>query len=63
MISDPSWRDRTSAWWAKANRAKEHLASLDQLVEEFRASTPFRVIPEPTDVPGRTAYRLHLPSA
>jgi hypothetical protein len=61
MISDPSWLDRESAWWAKADRAQDHLRSLDRQVEGFRASEPYMVIPEPTDTPGRTAYRLRLP--
>jgi hypothetical protein len=60
MAPDPSWLDRTSAWWAKADRAQEHLRSLRGQVEEFRTSKPYTVIPEPTDTPGRTAYRLRL---
>jgi hypothetical protein len=60
MIPGPSWLDSTSAWWAKADRAQEHLRSLRGQVEEFRASKPYTVIPEPTDTPGRTAYRLRL---
>jgi hypothetical protein len=28
MTFDPSWLDRTSAWWAKADRAQNHLRSL-----------------------------------
>lgn len=47
-----------SPWWAKANRAKEHLDSLRRLVDEFRASEPYSLTPEPTEVPGRLAYRL-----
>jgi hypothetical protein len=60
MMYDPSWLDRTSAWWAKADRAQNHLRSLDRLVAEFRASEPYTVVPRPTDIPGRTEYRLHI---
>jgi hypothetical protein len=60
MAYDPSWLERTSAWWAKADRAQDHLRSLDRLVAEFRASGPYTVDPQPTDIPGRTEYRLHV---
>jgi hypothetical protein len=60
MTYDPSWLDHTSAWWAKADRAQHHLRLLDRLVAEFRASEPYRVVPRPTDTPGRTEYRLHI---
>lgn len=60
MIFDQSWLDGSSAWWAKADRAHNHLRSLDRLVAEFRASEPYTVVPRPTDIPGRTQYRLHI---
>jgi hypothetical protein len=60
MIGDPSWLDPNSAWWAKADRAQNHLRSLDRLVAEFRASEPYTVVPQPTDIPGRTEYRLRI---
>jgi hypothetical protein len=60
MTYDSSWLDRTSAWWAKADRAQHHLRLLDRLVAEFRASEPYTVVPRPTDTPGRTEYRLHI---
>jgi hypothetical protein len=60
MTYDPSWLDRTAAWWAKADRAQHHLRLLDRLVAEFRSSEPYRVVPRPTDTPGRTEYRLHI---
>jgi hypothetical protein len=60
MMCDPSWLDRTSAWWAKADRARTHLRSLDRQVAEFRASKPYTVVPQATDIPGRTEYRLHV---
>jgi hypothetical protein len=55
---DPAWIDQTSGWWAKANRAKEHIDSLRLQVDEFRASGPYSLTPEPTETPGRLAYRL-----
>jgi hypothetical protein len=54
----PTWDDPASSWWAKANRAHEHLDSLRAQVDEFRASRPYSLTPEPTDVPERLAYRL-----
>ena len=60
MTDASSWLNRTSAWWAKADRAQSHLRSLDRLVAEFRASEPYTVVPRPTDTPGRTEYRLHI---
>ena len=60
MMYDPSWLDPTSAWSAKADRVQNHLRSLDRLVAEFRASEPYTVVPWPTDIPGRTEYRLQI---
>jgi hypothetical protein len=53
-----SWSDPNSAWCAKANRALEHLDALRLLIDEFRATEPFTLTPEPTDNPKRVAYRL-----
>jgi hypothetical protein len=58
MYINSVWANQDAAWWAKANRAGEHIESLRSQVEEFRASEPCRVIPESTDKPGRLAYRL-----
>jgi hypothetical protein len=60
MTFDQSWLNRSSAWWAKADRAHHHLRSLDRLVAEFRASEPYTVVPRPTDTPRRTEYRLYI---
>jgi hypothetical protein len=57
---DQPWSDQDSSWWAKANRAKEHIDSLRRLVDEFRASGPYSLTPEPTETPGRLAYRLRF---
>jgi hypothetical protein len=59
MNYDSFWWDRSSSWWAKADRAQEHLRSLRQQVDNFRTSNPYSVVPEPTDIPDRTAYRLY----
>jgi hypothetical protein len=55
---DPTWADPASSWWAKVNRAGEHVESLRAQVAAFRASRPYSLTPEPTDVPDRLAYRL-----
>jgi hypothetical protein len=57
---DQAWVDQGSSWWAKANRAKEHITSLRQQVDEFRASEPYSLTSEPTEVPYRLAYRLRF---
>jgi hypothetical protein len=57
---DPDWDDQNSSWWAKINRAREHVESAHRLVEQFRASQPYSLLPEPTDKPGRVAYRLRI---
>ena len=57
---DQTWIDQRSSWWAKANRAKEHINSLHRLVDEFRASEPYSLTPEPAEKPGRLAYRLRF---
>jgi hypothetical protein len=57
---DPAWDDQASSWWAKVNRAREHLDSARELTERFRASQPYSVRPEPTDTPGKVAYRLQI---
>ncbi|MGH3462804.1 MAG: hypothetical protein ACRDP9_15185 [Kribbellaceae bacterium] len=45
---------------AKANRANDHIASLRKHVDEFRASDPYTLTPEPTETPERLAYRLRI---
>jgi hypothetical protein len=57
---DQTWWDQDSSWWAKANRAKEHIDSLRRQVDDFRASEPYSLKPEPTEKPGRLAYRLRF---
>jgi hypothetical protein len=57
---DPAWGDRASSWWAKVDRAREHMDSARELIERFRASQPYSVLPEPTGTPGRVAYRLQI---
>jgi hypothetical protein len=57
---DQTWMDQDSSWWAKANRAKEHIDSLRRQVDEYRASAPYSLIPELTAKPDRLAYRLRF---
>lgn len=54
------WGEPSSAWWAKANRAKEHLDELDRVLTAFRMGDPYSLTPELTDVPDRLAYRLRF---
>ncbi|MEU4243155.1 hypothetical protein [Actinoplanes sp. NPDC026619] len=54
----PAWNDRAQAWWVKADRAQEHLDRLRGQVDDYRESTPYALVGEPTDEPGLTAYRL-----
>ena len=58
MRWDADWADQDSAWWAKANRAAEHIRALDRLVSTFRAAEPYTLLPEPADKPERFDYRL-----
>jgi hypothetical protein len=57
---DQAWVDQSSSWWAKANRAKEHIDSLRHQVDEFRAYGPYSLTPEATEAPCRLAYRLRF---
>ena len=52
---DQTWMDRDSSWWAKANRAREHIDSLRRQVDEYRACAPYSLTPEPTEKPHRLA--------
>ncbi|MFC0532327.1 hypothetical protein [Phytohabitans kaempferiae] len=55
---DPTWLDASAPWNVKARRAARHLTELRQEVDAFRSRRPFALTPEPTDTPGRLAYRL-----
>jgi hypothetical protein len=57
---DQTWMDQESSWWAKANRAKDHIDSLRRQVGDYRASAPYSLTPEPTEKPDRLAYRLRF---
>jgi hypothetical protein len=59
MSNDAFWWDHSASWWAKADHALEHLRTLRRLVDDFRASDSLVVVPEPTNAPDRTAYRLY----
>jgi len=52
--------DQESSWWAKANRAKDHIDSLRRQLGDYRASAPYSLTPEPTEKPDRLAYRLRF---
>jgi hypothetical protein len=57
---DQTWMDQDSSWWAKANRATEHMDSLRRQVDDYRAAAPYSLTPEPTEKPDRLAYRLRF---
>jgi hypothetical protein len=57
---DQSWHDPNAAWWAKLDRAWKHIESLRRVVDAYRAAKPCEIVPEPTDAPGRTAYRVRI---
>lgn len=57
---DQTWLDPQTSWNAKLERAREHLDALRTQVSEYRASEPYAVEPEPTDVPERLVYRLRI---
>lgn len=54
------WRDPESAWWAKVDRAKHHLAVLEREITAFLASGSYEISAEPGDAPGETLYRLRI---
>ena len=47
-----------TAWRAKHQHAQDHLSATEACVPNHRSTNPLEVHPEPTDVPGETAYRL-----
>ena len=54
-----SWMsDLDAAWWAKLRRANTHLETLAKLVDDFAATEPYTLDPEPGE--GVVAYRLHI---
>jgi len=55
---DEGWDEPETAWWAKHRHAKDHLERLRGVCAGYRSTNPLEVRPEPTDVPGETAYRL-----
>jgi hypothetical protein len=52
--------DDHAAWWAKIRRAHIHLKTLATLVDEFEASQPYSLTPEPGERPNEVAYRLSI---
>jgi hypothetical protein len=55
-----SWRDPTAAWWAKADRAQQHIQDIGAMMAAFGQATAFEIRREPTDEPGKVAFRLHV---
>jgi hypothetical protein len=52
--------DDRAAWWAKLRRAHTHRKTLEKLVDEFEASQPYTLTPEPGERPNEVAYRLSI---
>ena len=59
---DHDWFGAETAWWAKHHHTQDHLARLREVCAGYQATNPLEVRPEPTAVPGQTAYRLHQSS-
>jgi hypothetical protein len=55
-----TWRDPTAAWWAKAARAQRHIQDIGSKMAAFGHGTAFEIRREPTDEPGKVAFRLHV---
>lgn len=51
-----------AAWSVKLDRAQEHIETLRVLVAQYSASEPVQLIPESTEDPSITAYRLKFRS-
>lgn len=60
MNLDPAWLQPSTSWNAKLARAREHVESLRGQVRDYRASEPYELKPESTEVPERLAYRLSI---
>jgi hypothetical protein len=54
------WWDRSSAWWAKAARARKHIEDISSMVWAFERSDPYEIRSDPTGQPGELAYRVHV---
>jgi hypothetical protein len=52
--------DDRAAWWAKLRRAHTHRKTLEKLIDEFEASQPYTLTPEPGERPNEVAYRLSI---
>jgi hypothetical protein len=57
---EPWMTNLDAAWWAKLRRANTHRETLAKLVDEFGASEPYTLDPEPGDRPDEVAYRLRI---
>jgi hypothetical protein len=54
------WFGLDTAWRLKLAHAARHIDQLAKVCNAYRAQDPQHVDPEPTDQPGRTAYRLYV---
>jgi hypothetical protein len=60
MDANDWWRDPTSAWWAKVDRAKHHINALAADIHSFLGSTAYEVVAEPGEQLNETIYRLRM---
>jgi hypothetical protein len=60
MDANHWWRDPTSAWWAKIDRAKHHINDLAADIDSFLGSTAYEVVAEPGEQTNETIYRLRM---
>jgi hypothetical protein len=60
FVAEPWMHDDNAAWWAKIRRAHTHRKTLEKLVDEFEASQPYTLTPEPGERPNEVAYRLSI---
>lgn len=60
MAVDSWWTDPHSPWLVKLDRARRHLGELKEMIGAFRATEPYSVVGEPTDIKDCVNYRLHL---
>jgi hypothetical protein len=60
MTSQAWWLDPESAWWAKADRARQHISALSAQAGDFLARGSYAVFAEAGGQPGETVYRIRM---
>jgi hypothetical protein len=60
VTSQPWWLDPESAWWAKADRAQQHIDALSAQAEDFLTRGSYAVVPEAGDRPSETVHRIQM---